>query len=126
MKYTRLLPVAAGMLLASQFASASTTVLPGVALPAGAPALPDLTLGVGGALAIPGVPSLPGVPGLPAIPGLPGVPALPIPTSGGSLAVTGGIGGPAYVVKPTTITAEGVDLPALPAGGLAKLPGLPQ
>ena len=112
MKYTKLLPVAAGLLLAgaTQIASATVVVLPGIALPAGAPALPDLTLAGGGGLAVPGLPALPV--SLPI--------ALPIPTSGGSLTVAGGLGGPSYVVKPTTIDAEGIALPALPA-----LPGLP-
>jgi hypothetical protein len=120
MRFVKLLPVAAGLALAgvANIASAAPTViaLPGVALPAGVPALPDLTLGGGGALKIPGVPALP-VP-------LP-LPALPIPTSGGSLAIAGGVGGPAYVVKPTVVVVDGVALPALPAGGLPALPGLP-
>jgi hypothetical protein len=117
MKFTKLLPAAAGLILAgaAQVASASVVVLPGVALPAGVPALPSLTLGGGGALALPGVPSLP----------LPLPVALPIPTSGGSLAIVGGVGG-AYVIQPTVITATGVDLPALPVGALPALPGLPK
>ena len=115
MTLTKLLPLAAGLVLAgaAQVASATTVVLPGVALPAGAPALPDLTLAGGGALGVPGLPSLP----------LP-LPSLPIPTSGGSLAIAGGLGGPSYVVKPTVIDAEGISLPALPVGALPALPGL--
>jgi len=117
MKLVKLLPVAAGLTLAcaASIASASTIVLPGIARPAQLPALPDLTLGGGGALALPGVPSLP-VP-LPI--------TLPIPTSGGSIAAAGGVGGATYVVKPTAIAVEGVDLPALPVGSLPALPGLP-
>ena len=116
MTFTKLLPIAAGLALASaaQVASATVVVLPGIPLPAGAPALPDLTLAGGGALGVPGVPSLP----------IPLPITLPIPTSGGSLAVAGGVGGSAYVVKPTVIDAEGISLPALPVGSLPALPGL--
>ena len=108
MKYTKILPAAAGLILASaaQLASATAIVLPGVPLPAGVPALPDLTVSGGGSLALPSLP-------------LPLPIPLPIPSSGGSVAVSGGVGGPAYVVKPTTIDVEGADLPGLP-----PLPGL--
>jgi hypothetical protein len=117
MTLTKLLPAVAGLVLAgaAQVASATTVVLPGVPLPAGVPALPDLTIAGGGSLAVPGVPTLP----------LPLPVTLPIPTSGGSLAVAGGVGG-AYVVKPTVITADGIDLPPLPVGSLPALPGLPR
>ena len=120
MKQWKLLPIAAGFALAAvvQIASAAPTVitLPGVALPAGAPALPDLTLVGGGALVAPALPMLPALP----------VPALPVPSlpaSGGSLFITGGVGGATYLIKPTTITADGLSLPGLP--GLPGLPALP-
>lgn len=115
MKFTKLLPIAAGLALAgaAQVASATALVLPGIPAPAGLPALPDLTLGGGGAIGIPALPSLP----------LPLPITLPIPTSGGSLAIAGGIGG-GYVVKPTVVDAEGISLPALPVGALPALPGL--
>ena len=111
MKFTKLLPIAAGLLLAgsTQVASATTIVLPGLARPAALPALPDLKLAGGGSLTAPALP-------LPV--------SLPLPATGGALFVTGGVGGATHVVKPTTITVDGISLPALPIPALPGLPGM--
>lgn len=136
MERTHLISYATGIVLpclASVAQATPTTItIPGVPLPSGAPELPALALAGSGSLTFPTLPtSLPALPALPApLPSLPQlpVPAGSLPTDGGSLSVSGGIGGPGYVIQPLTITIDSAALPALPSSGSGNsimIPAIP-
>src|SRR5882724_10775799 len=102
MRQVSLFSVAIGIVFSvaipTALATPTTVTVPGVPLPSGAPALPDLAVSGGGSLNIPPPPA----------------PLPSPPVSGGSASLSGGVGGPGFVIQPTTITVDGGSLPGLP------------